>query len=136
MSDSCRLHVPQGLDHLEQAAGVAQTAWRLGLFQAGEHPANVAQAVQAVGAHAHGHPFRGAKQIDQGRYFVTHWMFNQHCRPASTQHSVSERCHLQPRRYGLGDSLQLAAGFELAHEVAQVTVFHMLLGADNTIAKT
>ena len=119
-----RLHVPHGLDHLQQPPGVLQAARRLGLLQAGQHPADVAQPATSRCAHAQGHAFGGAEQVDQGGYLVTHWMFNQHRRPPCAQHAVSKRCHLKPRRHGLWHPTQLAEGFELGHEVAQIPVFH------------
>ena len=52
-------------------------------------------------------------------------MFNQYRRATGAQHAVSERCHLKPHRYGLRDPAQLADLLQLAHEVAQITVFHI-----------
>ena len=118
------LHVPQRLGHRQQPAGILQPPRRLGLLQAGEHAADIAKPVQIVRAHAQRHPFGGAEKVDQRRNFVTHWMRNQHRRPAGTQDTVSERCHFQPRRHGLCDTPQLALGLQLADEVAKVTIFH------------
>ncbi len=120
-----RLHIPYGLEHLQQASRVLETARWLGFLQARQHSAHVTQARQILRAHGQRHPFRGTEQVDQRRNFVTYWMFNQHCRTTSAKYAVSECCHLQPRRYGLDDPSQLASGFELAEEVTQITVFHI-----------
>ena len=61
-----RLHVPQRLGHLQQLAGVLQALGRLGLFQAGEQPADIAKLAHIVCAHAERDPFRRAEQVCQG----------------------------------------------------------------------
>ncbi|MDP1692653.1 MAG: hypothetical protein Q8L49_12005 [Burkholderiaceae bacterium] len=52
-------------------------------------------------------------------------MFNQHCRATCAQYAVSERCHLEPRRYRLRDAPQFTDGLHLTQEITQITVFHI-----------
>ena len=52
MAPHARLHVPQRLDHLEKFARVFQTLGWVGLLQAGQHPANVAQIGEGLSTHA------------------------------------------------------------------------------------
>jgi len=52
-------------------------------------------------------------------------LFEQQRRPAGAQHAVAERGHLQVGRDAALHTAQVARGFKLGHEVAQVAVGHV-----------
>jgi hypothetical protein len=55
---------------------------------------------------------------------VARGLLEQQCRAARAQHAVAQGGHLQVRRHGLVHTAQVARGFELGHEIAQVAVSH------------
>ena len=71
-----------------------------------------------------GHSGGRAKQVGQHGHVVAGGLGEQQGRAAGAQHAVAQRGHLQVGRYGLVHAAQLARGFELGHEVAQVLVRH------------
>jgi len=112
------------LGHVEELAGLFQALGRLGLLEAGEQAADVAQVRQRIGLHAQCHAARRAEQVDEAGNGLTDDLFTQHRRPAGTQQLVADCRQFQPRRHRLGEFSQLAQAFELGHEVAQAPLFH------------
>jgi hypothetical protein len=102
-----RLHVPHGLGHGEQLAGVLQAPRRVGFLQRRQQPADVAQFMRRRRAHAQGHSFRGAEQVDQHRDAVARGLREQHRRAAGSQHLVGHGRHFQVRRHRIGHPAQL-----------------------------
>jgi hypothetical protein len=126
-------HVEHLLQHRQLVPGVLQALGRLGLLEVGEQLADFAQrrapvAVGDVLAHAHRHPLRGAEEVgehgDGLRHALGHRLLEQQGRPAGAQHTVGDLGHLEVGVDRGLDAAELATGFELGEEIAEVGVVH------------
>ncbi|MNV48081.1 hypothetical protein D3C71_1399710 [compost metagenome] len=120
-----RRHVPQGLEQLAHAQHVLEAFRRLGLLEGGQQFAQGAHAGEVGHTHGAGHAVCGAKQVGEHRHAVARGLGEQQRRAACAQHAIAERCHLQVGRHRLRHAAQIARGFELGHEVAEVAVGHV-----------
>ncbi len=101
-----------------------QALRRLGLFEEGQQLADLAQLADRLGAHAHGDPLGGAKQVAEHRNVVAGRVFEQQRRPLGPQRAITDFGHLQHWRDGDLDAFQLSALLKLLHEIPKVLEFH------------
>ena len=139
--------------HVEQPFG------RLRLLELGQQLPELAQALARMGrittgslqgrAHGQRHTPRRAKQVAQYRHGwharlrdpdgttadVTNSaarIGKQQRRTAGTQRTITHGCHFQHRRNRLRNPAQLAQGFQLRDEFAQVAISHVSLSKRNS----
>ena len=82
--------------------------------------ADIAQFVDALGAHAQRHPARGAEQVAQHGDAVPRRLFEQQRRTFGTQGPVADFRHLEVGRHRYANMLELAHSLELSHKVPQI----------------
>src|SRR5690606_22285756 len=96
----------------------------LRLLEEGQQLAHFPQCRHVLLAHAEGHPLGGAEQVGEHRGGMALDVLEQQGGAARFQGAVADLGDIQVRVHFHGDALQLAALFEKANEVAQISVFH------------
>ena len=95
-----RRHVPHGLDERAEVHDVAVALGRLGLLQARQHVADLAQLADVVRAHAQRHAAGRAEQVGQHRNRIrlavgADRLFEQQRGPAGAQRAVAHLRHFK-----------------------------------------
>ena len=130
MADGLGRHVQHLLEQRQLVEHVAKPLGRLRFLEECQQPAHLAQGSHRVLPHAQRHPLRRAEQVAQQRHVMALGLLEQQRRPAGLQRAVADFGDLQMRIGLVGDALELADGFQMLDEVAQVVVFHGVLSVN------
>ncbi len=117
-------HADDLLVDRQLAPGILQALGRLRLLEESQQLADLAQLGDILGTHAQRHAPRRAEQVTEHRHVEAGRLLEQQRRPLLAQGAVADLGHLQHRRHGRGDALELAALFQATDEFAQITVLH------------
>ncbi|MOA02965.1 hypothetical protein D3C78_1224450 [compost metagenome] len=122
--DHLRRHGHDLLEDRQLRPGILEAFRRLRLLEEGQQLADLAQLLDRLGAHAHGHPLRGAEQVAEHRNVEACGLFEQQRRALCTQGAVTHLGHFQDGGDRDLDALEFTALFQATNEVAQVAILH------------
>ena len=109
---------------VQQLAGVLQALGRLGLLQAGQQPADVAQLGRPTSAPMPRATRRGCRTDWSGTECCNRSGFSNSSAGPPARSTVADCRHFQARRHRFGHPVELAQRSSCADEVAQVAVLH------------
>src|SRR5690606_30936219 len=119
-----RGHVEHLLELVAFRPQVLEALGRLRFLEKGQQLAHFPQGCHIFLTHAEGHPLRGAEEVGKYGNRMSLDVLEQQRGAAPLEGAVADFGDFQVRVHCGGDAFELAALFEKANEVAQISVFH------------